>query len=167
MVLDGSDPSVATHTTNRISSTDTTNGISTKRLFINPTIQAFAQPTTPLGTSKVEVLQESLSLCQTSLPQANVTDAARPCAQIFRTTENVIGTERDRATPRDAYSSETRSRASCRIPTFIATSVSPTRIGNKCILSTSNSSTARRVRNAKPFDVSINGFPAISDHVHL
>ena len=47
LVVDGSDPksdpSVATHTTNRILATDTTNGISTRKLyplFIKPAIQA-------------------------------------------------------------------------------------------------------------------------------
>ena len=47
LVVDGSDPkrdpSVATHTTSKISSTDTTNGVSTQKLhplFIIPAIQA-------------------------------------------------------------------------------------------------------------------------------
>ena len=62
------DPNVATHTTNRISDTHTTNGMSTQKLFINPTIQAIVRPITPLATSEVEVAQESLSPRQTSLP---------------------------------------------------------------------------------------------------
>ena len=81
-----SDPSVATHNTNGISITDTNNGMSTQKLFINPTIQAVVRPITPLVTVKVEVSQESLNPRQTSLPQANVTDAVRPCARIFWTT---------------------------------------------------------------------------------
>ena len=85
-----------------------------KKLFINPTIQAVIGLINLLITAKVEVAQESLSPFQTVLLQANVTDAARPCARNFRTTGNVIGTERDRATPRDASSFETRSRASCQ-----------------------------------------------------
>ena len=44
LVVDGSDqksdPSVATHTTNGTSATNTTNRISTEKLFINPIIQA-------------------------------------------------------------------------------------------------------------------------------
>ena len=52
---------------------------------------------------------------------------------------------------------KTRSRASCGSPSFVVTSVSPTRIGNQDIFSPSNSSTARRVRNANPFDAQING----------
>ena len=44
LVADGSDPksdpSVVIHTTNGILDTDTTNGISTHKLLINPTIQA-------------------------------------------------------------------------------------------------------------------------------
>ena len=47
---------------------------------------------------------------------------------------------------------------------FLVTSVSPTRIGNQYIFSPSNSSTARRGRNAEPFDASINGFPAVNEH---
>ena len=159
-----SDPSVATHTTKGISDTQTINGISTQKLFINPTIQAFVRPITPLVTAEVEVAQESLSLSQTVLPQTNVTDAAHPCARIFRTTGNVIGTERDRVTPRDASSSETRSRAIFQKSTFVATSISPTRIGNQDIFSPSNPSTARRGRNAKTFETSINGFLAVNEH---
>ena len=158
-----SDPSVATHTTDVIPDTDIINGISTQKLyplFINQAIQAVVRRITPLVTSELKVVQESLSPCQMSLPQANVKDRA----SIFRTTWNVIGTKRDRATPRDASSSETRSRASYGIPPFVATSVSPTRIGNKDIFSPSNSSTARRGRNFEPFDVSVNGFPAVNEH---
>ena len=59
LVVDGSDPksdpSIATHTTNGISDTDTTNVISTQKLFINPTIQAVVRPITPLVTAEVEV----------------------------------------------------------------------------------------------------------------
>ena len=50
---------------------------------------------------------------------------------------------------------ETRSRASCGSPTFVATSVSPTQIRNKDIFSPSNSSTARKGSNAEPFDASM------------
>ena len=118
-----SDPSVATHTTNRISDTHTTNGISTQKLFINPTIQAVVRPITPLVTSGVEVVQEILSPRQTVLLQENVTDTVRPWVHIFQTTGNVIGTERDLATPSDASSSETRSKASYQRPMFVATPV--------------------------------------------
>ena len=107
----------------------------------------------------MKIAQESLSPCQTSIPQANIKDRE----SIFRTTWKVIGTERDRATPRDA-SSETRSRASCGSPSFVVTSVSPTRIGNKDIFSPINSSTSRRGRNAKQFDASSNGFSAVNEH---
>ena len=140
-----SDPSIATHTTNKISATYTTNGISTWKLyplFINQAIQAVVRPITLLVTVEVKVAQESLSPCQKSLPQANVT-------------ENVIGTGRDRATPRDASSSKTRYRASCGSPSFVVTFVYQTWIGNKDIFSPSNSSTARRGRNANPSDASI------------
>ena len=107
LVVDGrypkSDPSVATHTTNIISATDTTNGISTRKLylfFIKPAIQAVVQPI------------------------------------------------------------ETMSRASSGRPSFVVTSVSPTRIRNEDIFSPSNSSTARRGRNAELFDVSMGLSPA-------
>ena len=90
-----SDPIIATHTTNGISDTHTTNGISTQKLFINPTIQAVVRPITPLVTPEVEFVKESLRPRHSVLPQANVTDAARPCAHIFWITGNIIGTERD------------------------------------------------------------------------
>ena len=60
-------------------------------------------------------------------------------------------------------SSEMSARASCRSPTFVSPSVSPTQIGNKYIFSPSKSSTARRSRNADPFDASINQFPAVNE----
>ena len=75
LVVDGrdpkSDPSVATHATNITLATDTTNRISTQKLFplfVNPDIQSFVRPITPLINVKVAVTQESLSPCQTSLP---------------------------------------------------------------------------------------------------
>ena len=166
LVVDGSDPksdpSVATHTTNGFSATHATNGISTQKILINPTIQAVVRPITPLVAVEVEVARDSLSPHQTVLPQANVTDAARPCARIFRNTRKVIGTERDRATPRYASSSKTRSRASCQSPMFVATSVSPTWIGNQYIFSPSHPSITKRGRKDEPFDASINGFSAVN-----
>ena len=57
-----------------------------------------------------------------------------------------------------------RSRASFGSPTFEVTSVSPTRIGNQDIFRPSNSSTARKGRNAEPFDASIDGFSAVNEH---
>ena len=96
-----SDPNVDTHTINGILSTDTTNGISTQKLyplFIKPAIKAI----------------------------------------------------------------ETRSRVSFGSPKFVALSVSSTRIRNQDIFSPSDSSTARRSRNADPFDASINQFLAVN-----
>ena len=97
-VVDGSDPksdpNVATHTINGILSADTTNGISTRKLyplFIKPAIKAI----------------------------------------------------------------ETRSRASFGSPKLVDSSVSSTRIRNQDIFSPSDSRTARRGRNAEPFDASI------------
>ena len=81
LVVDESDPKsdlgVATHITNIISATHTTNGISTQKLLINPTIQSVVRPIISLVSVEVEAEQESLSPRQTVLPQANVTDAAR------------------------------------------------------------------------------------------
>ena len=75
LVVDGSDPksnpSVATHITNRILATDTSNGISTQKwypLFINQAIQAAVQLINPLVTVEVRVAQESLIPFQTYLP---------------------------------------------------------------------------------------------------
>ena len=107
LVVDGSDPksdpNVATHTTNGISSTDTTNRISTRKLyplFIKPAIKSI----------------------------------------------------------------ETRSRASFGSPKFVDFSVSSTQIRNQDIFSPSDSSTARRGRNAEPFDASINRFLDVNGH---
>ena len=128
LVVDGSDkkkgPRVATHTTNIISPTQTTNSISTQKLLINPTIQVFVGTITPLVTAGVVGAQEILSQSQTVLPQVNVTDAARSCASIYRTPGKVSGTERKGAMPTDASFSKTNSRLSLQIPSFIVTSVS-------------------------------------------
>ena len=59
---------------------------------------------------------------------------------------------------------EMRSRVSCGSPTFVATTVSSTLIRNQDLFSPSNSSTARRGRNAEPFDASINRFLAVNGH---
>ena len=112
----------------------------------------------------MEVAQESLSPHQTSLPQVNVTDVARPYVSIFRTTGNVIRTERDRAMPRETSYSEMRYRESCQSPTYLATSISSNRIGNLDIFSPIHPSIARRVSNAEPFDASIHEFLAINEH---
>ena len=126
-VVDGSnpksDPRVDTHTTNIISANHTTERIPTQTLLINPTIQFFAWPITPLVTAGVVGEQESLSLRQTVLPQAIVTDAAPSCARIYRTHGKVSGTERDGAMPIDASSSETKFRFSLQSLDFIVTFV--------------------------------------------
>ena len=127
-------PTLATHITNVISDTDTTNGISTQKLLINPTIQVVVGPITLLVASGVEGAQESLRPRQTVILQANVTDAARPCAHIFRTTGKVFGTKRDSTTPRDASSSKTRSRSIFQSPTFVAISVYPAQFRDQDII---------------------------------
>ena len=59
---------------------------------------------------------------------------------------------------------ETRSRASFGSPKFVDSSISSTRIRNQDIFSPSDSSTARRGKNAEPFDASINRFSAVNGH---
>ena len=126
--------------------------------MINPTIQVVVGPITPLVTSEVEVAQESFSPRQTVLPQENVTDAARPCTHIYRTTGKVIRTERDSATPRDASSSERRSRSSFLSPKFVAISVSPAQFRDQDIVNTRHpGSIVKRDRSVERFDARING----------
>ena len=71
LVVDGSDPksdpAVATHITNGISATHTTNKISTQKLLINPTIQVVVVPITLIVTAGVVGVRESLSPHQTVL----------------------------------------------------------------------------------------------------
>ena len=87
-------------------------------------------------------------------------DAARPFARIYRTTEKVIGTERDSTTPRVASSSEMRSRLIFQSPSFVATSISPAQFRDHYIVNTKQpDSILKRDRSAKPFDASINGHP--------
>ena len=62
-----SDPRVATHTTDGISATHTTNIIITKKIFINPTIQVVVIPITLIVTAGVVGSQEILSPRQTVL----------------------------------------------------------------------------------------------------
>ena len=109
----------------------------------------------------MEGARESLRPSQKVLPQANVTDAARSCARICRTTGKLIRTERDSATPRDASSSETRSRFSFQSPIFVATSVSPAQFRHQDIVNTRHTgSTVKMDRSANPFDAYINVHPA-------
>ena len=169
LVVDGSDPksdpSEATHTNNILLDTDTTNGISTQKLLINPTIEVVVGPITPLVAAKVKVTQESLSPRQTVLPQANTTDVARPCAHIYQTTGKVIGTSRGSATQRDTSSSETRTISSFQSSTFVATSVSPAQFRDQDIVNPRHpSSIAKMDRSADPFDARIDGpLPKNSD----
>ena len=128
-----SDPGVVTRTTNIISATHATNGMSTQKLLINPTIQVVVGPITLLFTYGVVGMRESLSPRQTVLPQENVTDAARSYARIYRTPGKLSGAERDGATPRDASSSETNSRFIFQIPGFLVTSVSPAQFRDQYI----------------------------------
>ena len=98
-----SDPNGATHTINGIFSSDTTNGILTRKLFplfIKPAIKAI----------------------------------------------------------------ETRCRAIFGSPKFVDSSIFSTRIRDQDIFSPSDSSIARRGRNAEPFDASINQFSAVNGH---
>ena len=138
LVADGSDPKsdqrVATHTTTGISDTHTTNRISTQKLLINPTIQVVVGPITPLITASVVGAREILSPRQTVPPQANLTDAARSCACIYRTPGKANGTERDGATPREASSSEMNSRLSLQSISFLVTSVSPAQFRDQDIV---------------------------------
>ena len=95
------------------------------------------------------------------LLQANVTDAAHSCVRIYRTTGKVIWTEMDNAMPRDASSSETRSRLSFQMPSFVATSVSPAQFRDQYIVNPSHpDSIVKRDRSAEPFDACINRHPA-------
>ena len=66
--------------------------------------------------------------------------------------------------PRDASSSEKRSKASCQSPTVVAMSVSPTRIGNQDNFRPSHPIIVKSGRNVEPFVASINGFSAVNEH---
>ena len=68
------------------------------------------------------------------------------------------------STPRDASSSETRSILSLQIPSFVVTSVSPTRTRNQDIFRPSDPSIAKRGRSSEPFNGSINGFLVVNGH---
>ena len=88
-------------------------------------------------------------------------DVARPCALIYRTIGKIIGTERDSATPRDASSSETRSRSSFRSSNLVAIFFYLAQFRDQDIVNPRHSvSTVKRDRSAEPFDAHINGPPA-------
>ena len=142
---------VATHTTNGISATHTTNRILTKKILINPTIQVVVRPITPLVTAGVVGVRDILSPRQTVLLQANVTDTARSCTCIYRTPGKLNGTERDGATPRDPSSSETNSRFSLQIPSLVVTSVSPAQFRYQDIVNPRHpGSIVKSYRSAEP-----------------
>ena len=77
------------------------NGNFTQESLINPNIPVVIGPINPLITSNVVGVQEMLSLYQTVLLKANITDAMLSYARIFRTPGKVNRTETDGATPRD------------------------------------------------------------------
>ena len=112
--MDGSDPRLATHITKGVLATHSTNGISTQKLLINPSIQVIVGPITPLVTASVVGTCESLSPCQTVLLQANGS-----------------------ATPMDASCSETNSILSLQMPSFVVTSVSQAQFRDQDIVSPS------------------------------
>ena len=149
---------VATHTNKEISSTHTTNGISTQKLLINATIQVVVRPITPLVTAGVVGAREILSPCQTILPQANIMEAARSCACIYWNPVKVSGMERDGATPGYISSSKTNSRLSLQSPSFVVTSVSPAQFREQDIVNQRHpGSIVIKKRNTEPFDTHING----------
>ena len=129
--------------------------------MINPTIQVVVGPITPIFTASVEDVRESLSPRQTILTQGNVTDAARSCARTYRTPGKISGTERDDATPRDTYSSETNSRLSLQSSSFLVTAVYPAQFRDQYIVNPSPpGSIVKRDRSAEPFDARINVSPS-------
>ena len=132
--------------------------------MINLTIPVVIGPINPLITSNVVGVQEMLSLRQTLLPKANVTDAALSCAHILRTPGNINRTERSGATPRGVNSAKTNSVLSSQSPSFNSTNVSPSRFDNQEVISPSHPSIANRGRNAEPFDAPINGPLAKNSH---
>ena len=88
-------------------------------------------------------------------------DATCPCTRIYRTTGKVTGTERDSATPRDASSSETRSRSSFQSPTLVAISFYPAQFRDQDIVNPRHPiRIVKRDRSAEPFNARINGHPA-------
>ena len=102
-------------------------------------------------------VQDILSLRQTVLPKAGVTDVAHSCARIFRGTPGKVScTERDDSTPRDVNSDE-NPRLSYPSPVSNHNSVSPARFVNQEVISPSHPSIAKRGRNAAPFDAPIDG----------
>ena len=138
-----SDPKVATHTTN---------GYFTQKLFIS----RFAPKITPVVIGPINLLitvnvvgiQDILSLRQTVLPKASVTDAARSCARIFRGTPGKVRrTDRNGATTRD-ISSDENSRLSSPSPLSNPNSVYPASFRNQEVISPSHPSIAKRGRNA-------------------
>ena len=69
--------------------------------------------------------------------------------------------ERDGTTPRDASSSETKSRLSLQSPSFVVTSVSPAQFRDQDIVNPRHpGSIVKRDRIAEPFDDRIKGSPA-------
>ena len=137
--------------------THTTNGKFKQKLLINPTIPFVIGPINPLVTADVVGVKDMLSLRQTVLPKANVTDGARSCARIFRTAGKANRTERDGTTPRDVNSAEKNSRLISQSPSFNSIYVSPVRFGDQEVISPSNPSITKRGRNVNPFDAPING----------
>ena len=109
-------------------------------------------------------VQDILSLHQTVLPEASVTDATHSCARILRGIYGkAIRTSRDDATPKNSSSYE-NSRFSSQGPSCIGNYVYPTRTENQDIFSPSHPSITKRGSNAELFDASINRFSIVNGH---
>ena len=108
-------------------------------------------------------VQEILSLRQTVLPKASITDRARSCARILQTPGKVSRTGRDDSMPRDVSSDE-NSRLSSPISGSNPNSVFPARFGNQEVISPSHPSIAKKGRNAETIDAHIDGYLDVNGH---
>ena len=108
-------------------------------------------------------VQEIMSLRQTVLPKASVTDMARSCVRIFQTPGKAGRIDRNDSTPWGVKSNE-NSRLTSPSPGSNPNSVSPARFGNQEVISLNHPSIIKGGRKAEPLDAPIYGYLSVNGH---
>ena len=158
---------VATHTSDRkkkVTNTYTTNGNSPQKLLINrlipDIISVIIPPIDPQIAYGFAASNVNLHAHQTISLKNIVTDAAHRGARVFQYYTVVNWKNTDRTIPQYVNTSGSPPRSTNPVWICAGPSAYPTLMGSQEIGSLSGSIGPEEVRNAQPFDTSINGISA-------
>ena len=105
----------------------------------------------------VEAFRGTKHACQRPASKVIVTDAVRSNAHVFRNPVDVSQTDRDRKIPQDGNTSIRSPRLNSPVLIGGGTTISPTKTGIQEIVSPKGPTGSVEVKNAQPFNTSING----------